>query len=90
MKRFDIITIFPASLDSYFGTSILKRAQANKLIKIEMHDLRKWTRDKHRKTDDKPYGGGAGMVMLVEPILRALNAVKKSKKARVILLAANG
>src|SRR3990167_7778039 len=57
MKRFDLITIFPQSLDSYFGTSILKRAQAKKLIKIQAHDLRKWTRDKHRKTDDKPYGG---------------------------------
>ena len=90
MKRFDIITIFPASLDSYFATSILKRAQDKKLIKIEMHDLRKWTRDKHRKTDDKPYGGGVGMVMLAESILRAVSAVKKGKKSRVILLAANG
>ena len=90
MKRFELITIFPASLDSYFGASILKRAQAKKLIKIQTHDLRKWTRDKHRKTDDKPYGGGAGMVMLAEPILRAVSAVKKGKRSRVVLLAANG
>jgi len=90
MKRFDIITIFPASLDSYFGTSILKRAQDKKFIKIQTHNLRAWTRDKHHKTDDKLYGGGAGMVMLAEPILRALSAVKKGKKSRVILLAANG
>jgi len=76
VKHFELITIFPRSLDSYFGTSILKRAQAKKLIKITAHDLRKWTRDKHRKTDDKPYGGGAGMVMLAEPILRALSSLK--------------
>ena len=82
MKRFDIITIFPASLDSYFATSILKRAQDKKLIKIEMHDLRKWTRDKHRKTDDKPYGGGVGMVMLAESILRAVSAVKKESRIK--------
>lgn len=100
MKRFDIITIFPQALDSYFSTSILKRAQAKKLIKIQTHDLRKWTRDKHRKTDDKPYGGGPGMVMMAEPILRALEALgvfrwrknksKNKNKWRVILLAANG
>jgi len=100
MKRFDLITIFPHSLDSYFGTSILKRAQEKKLIKIQTHDLRKWTRDKHHKTDDKPYGGGAGMVMLIEPILRALGVLKaqnkesriknKGRKTRTILLAANG
>lgn len=100
MLRFDIISIFPNSLDSYFGTSILKRAQSAKLIKIATHDLRHWTRDKHRKTDDKPYGGGAGMVMKVEPIYRALSALKalkgknqKSKikiRTRTILLAANG
>ena len=90
MLRFDLITIFPASLDSYFGTSILKRAQEKKLIKIQAYDLRKWTRDRHRKTDDKPYGGGAGMVMLAEPILRAVAAVKKDKKSRVILLSAKG
>ncbi|MDP3985903.1 MAG: tRNA (guanosine(37)-N1)-methyltransferase TrmD [Candidatus Veblenbacteria bacterium] len=90
MKRFDLITIFPSSLDSYFGTSILKRAQEKKLIKIQAHDLRQWTRDKHHKTDDKPYGGGAGMVMLAEPILRAVSAVKKGKKSRVIVLSAKG
>ncbi len=100
MKHFDIITIFSNSLDSYFGTSILKRAQAKKLIKIQTHDLRKWTTDKHHKVDDRVYGGGAGMVMKVEPVYRAMRALRvlklknqKSKikiKERVILLAANG
>ena len=76
MKRFDIISIFPASLDSYFNESILARAQKKKLISIKTHDLRKWARDKHRKVDDKPYGGGAGMVMKIEPIYKALRAFK--------------
>jgi len=95
VKRFDIITIFPHSLDSYFDTSILKRAQEKKLIQIQTHDLRQWTKDKHQTVDDKPYGGGAGMVMKAEPIVRALHELKfknkKSKiKMRMILLAANG
>jgi tRNA (guanine37-N1)-methyltransferase len=97
MKHFDIISIFSNSLDSYFGTSILKRAQEKKLIKILTHDLRKYTTDKHHKVDDRVYGGGAGMVMKVEPIVRALHELifknKKSKskiKERIILLAANG
>ncbi len=97
MKRFDIISIFPSSLDSYFGTSILKRAQEKKLIKIQTHDLRKWSRDKHRKVDDRVYGGGAGMVIKAEPIWRALRALKGTGgrgkgvgKTRTMLLAANG
>ena len=91
MKKFDIITIFPHSLDSYFNASILKRAQDKKLINIQTHDLRKWTSDKHQTVDDKPYGGGAGMVMKAEPILRALGAMKsKTPKVRVVMLAANG
>ena len=73
--RFDIITIFPQIFDSYFKESILKRAQKKKLIEIHTHDLRAYTRDKHSKTDDKPYGGGAGMVMMAEPILRAVEVV---------------
>lgn len=100
MKHFDIISIFPNSLDSYFGTSILKRAQEKRFIKIQAHDLRKWSTDKHNKVDDRAYGGGAGMVIKVEPVYRALKALRvlklknqKSKikiKERVILLAANG
>ena len=93
--RFDILTLFPHILDSYFSESMLKRAQQKKLISIKTHNIRDYTTDKHHTTDDKPYGGGAGMVMKVEPIYRALQALKvkrqKSKvNCRVILLAANG
>ena len=73
--QFDIITIFPKIFDSYFGESINKRAQKNGLIKINVHNLRDYTTDKHRTVDDTPYGGGAGMVLKVEPIYKAVQAV---------------
>ncbi|MBP9771152.1 tRNA (guanosine(37)-N1)-methyltransferase TrmD, partial [Candidatus Gracilibacteria bacterium] len=66
--RFDILTIFPNIFDSYIKTSILKRAQEKKLIKIVTHDIRKFTKDKHNKVDDLPFGGGAGMVMTPQPL----------------------
>lgn len=88
--QFDIITIFPNIFESYFSESILKRAQAKKLVKIKVHNLRDYAVDKHKSTDDKPYGGGPGMVMMVEPIYRAVKKIKKSQKAKVILLSAKG
>ncbi|MBI4272967.1 tRNA (guanosine(37)-N1)-methyltransferase TrmD [Candidatus Uhrbacteria bacterium] len=84
--RFDIITIFPHILDSYFNESILKRAQEKKFISVHIHDLRIWTSNKHRTVDDRPYGGGPGMILKVEPIAKALRAIKRKKKSRVILL----
>ena len=87
---FDIITIFPNIFDSYFSESILKRAQKEDLIKIKIHDLRDYAEGKHRKVDDTPYGGGAGMLMKVEPIFKAVNQIKKDAKARVILFSAKG
>jgi tRNA (guanine37-N1)-methyltransferase len=74
--RLDIITIFPHIFDSYFNESIIKRAQARNIIEIHIHNLRDWTTDKHKTVDDTPYGGGAGMVMKVEPIYKALQALK--------------
>jgi tRNA (guanine37-N1)-methyltransferase len=88
--RFDIITIFPKIFDSYFSESILKRAQKSGLIKIEAFDLRDYADGKHKKVDDTPYGGGAGMLIKVEPIFKALKDMKKTKKARVILFSAKG
>jgi len=83
--RFDIITIFPRIFDSYFDESILARAQKKKLIEIRAHDLRKWTKDKHKKVDDSPYGGGPGMIFKVEPLWRAVESVKKLSKSKTIL-----
>lgn len=89
--RFDILTIFPKILDSYFSESILKRAQEKKLIVIKAHDIRPFSKDKHRKVDDRPYGGGAGMVMMVQPIADAIKKVKAKKgKTRVILFSTRG
>lgn len=89
--QFDIITIFPGMIDAYAGASILGRAQKNDLISITSHDLRAYTKDKHRTVDDTPYGGGPGMVMKVEPIEKAVKKVKKRlKKTRVIMTAASG
>jgi len=76
--RFDIITIFPKIFDSYFSESILKRAQKKHLLEIEAHDLRQWTDDRHKTVDDRPFGGGPGMVLKVEPIYKAVRALKIS------------
>ena len=73
--QFDVLTIFPEMFGSYFNESIIKRAQENQLLQIVVHDLRKWAKDKHHKVDDKPYGGGPGMVFKVEPIYRALKEI---------------
>ncbi len=90
--RFDIITIFPEAFHSYLDTSILGRAQKNKKIQIATHDLRSFTTDKHHTVDDKPYGGGVGMVMMMEPFAKALKKIvpKRSSTTRTILLSAKG
>ncbi|MFH1598137.1 MAG: tRNA (guanosine(37)-N1)-methyltransferase TrmD [Patescibacteria group bacterium] len=88
--KFDIITIFPKIFDSYFKESIVKRAQEKKKVKIVVHDLRKYTKDKHKKVDDRPYGGGPGMILKVEPIYKALQKIKRHKKSRIILLTPKG
>ncbi len=92
--KFNVITIFPQIFSSYFNESILKRAQKNKLIEINVHNLRDYTTDKHKTVDDTPYGGGAGMVMKIEPIYKAVESikpkVKKSIKSRIILFSAKG
>ena len=89
--RFDIVSIFPGMFESPFGDSIIHRAQAKGLLEIRIHDLRDFTLNKHRKVDDTPFGGGVGMIMNVEPIARALEAIKKEvPKAKTILLSPGG
>lgn len=88
--RFDIITIFPEIFGSYFNESILKRAQEKGKVKIKTWNLRSFTKDKHKKVDDKPYGGGAGMVLMAEPILRAVQKIKPGKKTKVVVFSAKG
>lgn len=91
--KFDIITIFPKIFDSYFNESIIKRALNNKIIKIKTHNLRDFTNDKHKTVDDTIYGGGAGMLMKIEPLHRAIKKISKKKKTKgqkIILLSAKG
>ena len=93
--KFDIITIFPAIFTSYFNESILKRAQEKGAIKIEVHNLRDYTTDRHKTVDDTPCGGGAGMVLKIEPIYRCVQFLKskvksQKSKVRIILFSAKG
>ena len=88
--RFDIITVFPKIFDSYFGESIIKRARALKLVDIKTHDIRAFAENKHKKIDDRPYGGGAGMVLMADSIVRAVESVKKQKKSKIIILSPKG
>jgi len=90
--RIDIITIFPGMFSAVLDESIVKRAQQKGKVKIFVHDLRKFSLDKHHKVDDRPFGGGSGMLLQAEPIFRAVQAIKKKikGKCRVILLCPQG
>ncbi|MBI4974664.1 MAG: tRNA (guanosine(37)-N1)-methyltransferase TrmD [Candidatus Omnitrophica bacterium] len=91
--RIDILTLFPKMFENILGESILKRAQDKGKVKILIHNLRDWTFDSHKSADDKPFGGGPGMVMKVEPVYLALEELKareKRRRARVILLTPQG
>ena len=90
---FDIITIFPRIFDSYLKESFIKKAQQKGLIKIRIHNLRDFTTDKRKTVDDRPYGGGLGMVLKIEPIYKAVRFLKskvKSQKSKVILFTPRG
>lgn len=75
LLQFDVFTLFPEVLEPYIQASILARAQQNDLIKINLHNIRDWTYDRHHTTDDMPYGGGGGMVMKPDPIFAAVEGV---------------
>ncbi|MDD2913446.1 MAG: tRNA (guanosine(37)-N1)-methyltransferase TrmD [Candidatus Pacebacteria bacterium] len=88
-KKFDIITIFPEIFNFYFKESIISKGVEKGLLEINVHDLRSWSKDKHKKVDDKPFGGGLGMVMKIEPIYNAVKDLKK-KKSKVVLFSPRG
>lgn len=90
MKNFYVITIFPELIEGYVKTALLGRAAAKKLLKVEAVNLRDFSRERHKKVDDSPFGGGPGMVMQVEPIYRAVEKLKKGKKTRVVLFSTRG
>lgn len=89
--KFDILTLFPELFDGVFSKSIISRAVKNKKIEINFHNLKKWAWNNYGAVDDRPFGGGAGMLIRVDVIDRAIKEVRKGKqKARIILLSARG
>lgn len=88
--RFDICTLFPEMFKSYLGESILKRAQEADLLSVHFHNIRDFSKDKHKKVDDTPYGGGAGMLMTPQPLYDCITAVKKLNKGPVIFMTPQG
>ncbi|MEA4869604.1 MAG: tRNA (guanosine(37)-N1)-methyltransferase TrmD [Christensenella sp.] len=88
--RIDILTLFPEMFEGVLSASMLGRAQTNGLIDIRVHNIRDYTDNKHRKADDYPFGGGAGLVMMAQPIYDCMEAVLEGEKARRILLTPRG
>ncbi len=89
--RFDIITIFPFIFTSYLKESLIKKATEKKVLDIRIHDLRKWTDDPHKKVDDRPFGGGSGMVMKIEPIWKAVSEIKDNNlNSKVVVFTPRG
>ena len=87
--KIDILTLFPNMFDNIFSESIIKRAVENKLVEINIHNFRDYTDDPHNKVDDTPYGGGAGMVLMAQPIFDCVESLK-TDESKVILLTPSG
>ena len=90
--RFDVLTLFPPLFGGYVSESLLNKAIMNGLVNVQLHDIRHWSRDKHHKVDDRPFGGGPGMVLKVEPVVECVEAVRDftSPPGRLILLSPQG
>ena len=87
--KIDILTLFPEMFDGFLNTSIIKRARENENVIINVHNFRDYTLDKHNRVDDYPYGGGAGMVLMCEPIFRAIEAIRTDESI-VIMMSPSG
>lgn len=90
--RFDILTLFPAIFPGYLGESLLEKGIRRRLVEVHVHDLRNWSRDKHHKVDDRPFGGGPGMVLRVEPVVEGVEEIRGRTRdpGRLILLTPQG
>ncbi len=89
--RFDVLTLFPGIFEGYLRESLLSKAIAKGLIGAELHDIRAWSQDKHNKVDDRPFGGGPGMVLSVEPVVTCVESVQAlAPPGRLILLSPQG
>ncbi len=88
--RFDVLTLFPEFIDSYFDYSIMKRAKEGEVVSLNTVNPRDYTEDKHKKVDDTPYGGGAGMVLMPQPYVDAYNKVEKLENSITVMLSPQG
>src|SRR5574344_373933 len=88
--KFDVVTLFPEMIETYCSYSILKRAIENKIIDVKTINPRDFTLDKHKKVDDTPYGGGAGMVLMAQPYIDAYESINKSANSLTIMLSPQG
>ena len=90
--RFEIVSLFPEMFPGYLGQSLLKKAIDARLVDVQVHDLRHWSRDKHQSVDDRPFGGGPGMVLRVEPVVECVEQLQRdaTPRAHVVLLTPQG
>jgi tRNA (guanine37-N1)-methyltransferase len=90
--QFDVLTLFPEIFSGYVSQGLLSKAIESGLVQIDLHDIRNWTLDKHQRVDDRPYGGGPGMVMQVEPVVECVEAVQKTGESpgQLIMLTPTG
>jgi len=90
--QFDIVTIFPSMIEAGLGEGVVSRGVERGLLNVAVHDLRRWTTDRHRTVDDVPYGGGPGMVMKAEPLMRAVSEIRETRGTpdTVVLLSPQG
>ena len=90
--RIDVVTLFPEIFSGYLDQGLLKKAIDRSLVDIQLHDLRAWSTDKHQKVDDRPFGGGPGMVLQVQPVIDCVEHVQKLEKtpSQVIMLTPQG
>lgn len=90
MKRIDVITIFPEMMENFFGYGVLSQGVKNKILEIHCHNPRDVTTDKHRTVDDRPYGGGEGMVLMAEPLQKTYQKISRTQNSRFIYLSPQG
>jgi len=90
--RFDVLTLFPEMFPGYLGQSLLKLAIRRGLVDVQLHNIRDWATDRHRSVDDRPYGGGPGMVLMAPPVVECVEAVQRqeTQPGRVVLLSPQG
>src|SRR5438093_10939123 len=89
--QFDVLTLFPPIFDGYLGQSLLKKAIDAGLVDVQLHDIRRWSRDKHNKVDDRPFGGGPGMILQVEPVVECVEEVQaQDELGQLVVLSPRG